>query len=195
MHGELAVSQGFDSAAANAGPLNCSTIVSMVRQRLATRGVRMGRGVVTTRILGVILLALLTSAAAADAEIVLDKSIHGVQLGMTKKQVQRHLGAGKPNFAGSNNFHYHGQKYIVTFTAGKASAVLTTDPRQRTSQGFGFGTKFSKLKKQRGFRCVNTPGYNGETYCSTSKHHVYTVFEFALGGSTVIEVNLQRTAY
>jgi hypothetical protein len=71
--------------------------------------------------------------------------------------------------------------------------MSTTDPKQRTSQGFGVGTKFLQLKKQRGFHCVSTRGYNGQIYCQTVKHHIYTLFE--CGGPTVIEVSIQRNGY
>jgi hypothetical protein len=126
---------------------------------------------------------------AAEAKIVVGQSIHGVQVGMTPKQVRGHLGKGAKVPDNPQTVTYRKGLFQAIFEHGKVTSVETFKPSERTPSGLGVGTKLAKLKKlQPGVNCVKAHGGDIDCYVgSITRGHVYT--DFYLGnGRTVTGV-------
>jgi hypothetical protein len=98
-----------------------------------------------------VLVAVLALAlpAAAGARFVVNRSMAGVKLGMTAKQVRARLGApDELNRHGRlRNFVYNRPNMVVTLVGGRVH-VLSTDARgQRGPKGVGVGTREARLKR------------------------------------------------
>jgi hypothetical protein len=97
----------------------------------------------------VLAVAALAAPAAAQARFVINKSMAGVTLGMTGKQVRATLGTPSEitRHGRTRNLVYRGRKLFVTLVGGKVH-ILSTDGRgQRGRDGIGVGTRERKLKR------------------------------------------------
>ena len=120
----------------------------------------MGRTLVVAAV-----LALALTASSARAVIVVQRSIGGVKLQMTKAQVRAKLGRPMRVRVGSNEFGTFVEKVYrrvtVTFQSGdRVTAVRTTSPLEHTGRDVGVGSTEAQLKAGvRNVRCRNTPGF------------------------------------
>ena len=102
---------------------------------------------------------MLLAPAAAAGLIVPGKSIRGVKLGMTQKQVRFLLGTPRKGVHGSNEFgSYTELRYAtieVSFQGETAvTNIATTSAADRTAGGIGVGsTKAAARKTFPGLRC------------------------------------------
>ena len=105
------------------------------------------------------LVALLVAGPAAAGLIVVGKSVRGVRLGMTQKQVRAVLGAPRTTVHKSNEFGpYTDFRYAtlkITFQGNEtATAVSTTAAADRTAGGVGVGsTRAAVRAKVAGLKC------------------------------------------
>jgi len=117
-------------------------------------------------------LALALTASSAGAVIVVQRSIGGVKLQMTKAQVRAKLGRPMRVRVGSNEFGTFVEKVYrrvtVTFQSGdRVTAVRTTSPLERTGRDVGVGSTAAQLRAGvRDVRCRNAPGFK---YCAMGK--------------------------
>jgi outer membrane protein assembly factor BamE (lipoprotein component of BamABCDE complex) len=96
-------------------------------------------------------LALALTASSARAVIVVQRSIGGVKLQMTKAQVRAKLGRPMRVHVGSNEFGTFVEKVYkrvtVTFQSGdRVTNVRTTSPLEQTASGVGVGSTKSQVK-------------------------------------------------
>jgi hypothetical protein len=101
------------------------------------------------RILVVLGATAMAAPAAADARFVVNRSMAGVKLGMTGKQVRAKLGAPTEitRHGRTRNLVYRGRKMFVTLVGGRVH-ILSTDGRgQRGRLGIGVGTREARLKR------------------------------------------------
>jgi hypothetical protein len=112
------------------------------------------------RLLATLALAgSLLLATAASAEVVPQKSIAGVSLGMSQKQVR--VGLGKPNWVkrSKNEFgpyaEFHYRRLVVSFQGlGSATNIASTRRSERLANGIGIGSTKAAVKKHvRGVSC------------------------------------------
>ena len=106
----------------------------------------MGRALVVAAV-----LALALTASSARAVIVVQRSIGGVKLQMTKAQVRAKLGRPMRVRVGSNEFGTFVEKVYrrvtVTFQSGdRVTNVSTTSPLEQTASGVGVGSTKSQVK-------------------------------------------------
>jgi hypothetical protein len=131
-------------------------------------------------------LALALTASSARAVIVVQRSIGGVKLQMTKQQVRAKLGRPMHVRVGSNEFGTFVEKVYrrvtVTFQSGdRVTAVRTTSPVERTARDVGVGSTEAQLKAGvRNVRCRNAAGFK---YCAVGKF---------LPGRTVTDFRLRN---
>jgi hypothetical protein len=116
-------------------------------------------------VLAVACLAGLVLAAGAPAAIVVQKSIAGVQLRMTKTQVRATLGAPSRIRTGTNDFGPYTEFVYpavrVTFQGGlRVSGLRTTSRAQRTARGVGPGSSEAQVRARvAGVRCRTESGF------------------------------------
>ncbi len=109
-------------------------------------------------------LALTLTASAARAVIVVQRSIGGVKLQMTKAQVRAKLGRPMRVHVGSNEFGTFTEKVdkrvTVTFQGGeRVTNVSTTSSLEQTASGVGVGpTKFQVKAGVHNVACKNESG-------------------------------------
>ena len=141
------------------------------------------------------LVVTVVFSASAEAKIVIGKSIAGVRIGMTKRQVGSLLGRGKPQGHGSGVYTYRHRTFTVTFDHGQARDVSTSSKRERTANGVGVSTTLSILKKRvRHLRCVLQRFFYG-CYVKSSRNR-WTLFFFnPSGGNRVTDVDLNNSGY
>ena len=134
-------------------------------------------------------------SGSAEAKIVIGKSIGGVRIGMTKNQVGRLLGRGKPQGHGSGVYTYRHGTFTVRFDHGAVNDVSTRSKRERTSKGVGVSTTLSQLKQRvPHLRCVLQRFFYG-CYVKSSRHR-WTLFFFnPSGGNRVTSVDLNNSGY
>ncbi len=110
-------------------------------------------------------LALTLTASSARAVIVVQRSIGGVKLQMTKGQVRAKLGRPMRVHVGSNEFGTFVEKVYrrvtVTFQSGdRVTNVSTTSPLEQTASGVGVGSTKSQVKaKVPNVTCKNESGF------------------------------------
>jgi hypothetical protein len=113
----------------------------------------------------VAVLALALTASSARAVIVVQRSIGGVKLQMTKAQVRAKLGRPLRVHVGSNEFGTFTEKVYkrvtVTFQSGdRATNVRTTSPLERTASGVSVGSTTSQVKAAvHNVTCKNESGF------------------------------------
>jgi hypothetical protein len=110
-------------------------------------------------------LALALTASSARAVIVVQRSIGGVKLQMTKAQVRAKLGRPMRVHVGSNEFGTFTEKVYkrvtVTFQSGdRVTNVRTTSPLEQTAGGVGVGSTKSQVKAGvHNVTCKNESGF------------------------------------
>lgn len=107
------------------------------------------------------------SAVAADADLVVQRSLAGVELGMTRAQVEQVLGEPSDVERPSSEIfgRYTELRYGLTRVAlfdgtdGRVFSVTTTSRRQRTAGGVGVGSTETVLRRKvKGVRCTTFSG-------------------------------------
>lgn len=120
------------------------------------------------RVLGVVLVGVaLAVPAVALAQIVPQKGIGGVTIGMTGPMVRGLLGAPAKVKRASNDFGaytqltYRKPAITVTFQGNVgATSVVTTSPLERTASGVGPGVTETKLRARlSGEKCRTESGF------------------------------------
>jgi hypothetical protein len=101
--------------------------------------------------------AVALAATPADGRIVLQRSIAGVRVGMTQRQVRAVLGVPRRAFLKRNAFgrytEYRYRRLTVRFQGNrKVTSISTSRRNERTPSGLGVGTTKSVLKA-RGLHC------------------------------------------
>jgi outer membrane protein assembly factor BamE (lipoprotein component of BamABCDE complex) len=110
-------------------------------------------------------LALALTASSARAAIVVQRSIGGVALNMTKAQVRAKLGRPMRVHVGTNEFGAFTERVFkrvtVTFQSGdRVTNVRTTSPLEQTASGVGVGsTKFQVKAGVHNVTCKNESGF------------------------------------
>jgi hypothetical protein len=110
-------------------------------------------------------LALTLAASSARAVIVVQRSIGGVKLQMTKAQVRAKLGRPMRVRVLTNEFGTVKQlsykRATVTFQSGdRVTNVRTTSPLEKTASGVGVGsTKFQVKARVPNVTCKNESGF------------------------------------
>ena len=113
----------------------------------------------------VCLVAALAFAAHAQATIVVQRGIAGVNLQMTKAQVRATLGRPMRARIGTNDFGTFREmiyrRVTVTFQSGpQVTAVRTTSPLELTARGVGVGSTKAQVKARvRNVTCRNESGF------------------------------------
>jgi hypothetical protein len=137
-------------------------------------------------------VALAFGASVAHGAIVVQHSIGGVALNMTKAQVRAKLGRPMRVRVGSNDFGTFRQlvyrRVTVTFLSGdRVTSVRTTSPLERTARGVGVGsTKFAVKSRVHNATCRNESGFR---HCSVGAFVPGgVVTDFRLSGNRVSAV-------
>jgi hypothetical protein len=128
------------------------------RRRPSTRGWNLGVSV---------LVSLLALAAGADARIVVNHSVAGIELGMTSQQVVARL--GRPTLstleAGARNLVYSRRRLVVTLARSRVVIVATRSRGERTRRGVGVGSSVRLVRRRiAGVRCAEKAGV---AFCRT----------------------------
>jgi len=131
-------------------------------------------------------LALALTASSARAVIVVQRSIGGVKLQMTKAQVRATLGRPMRVRVLANEFgtvrELFYKRVTVTFQSGdRVTNVRTTSPLEQTASGVGVGSTKSQVKAAvHNVTCKNESGF---------KHCFVGAF---LPGRTVTDFRLRK---
>jgi len=136
----------------------------------------------------------LVPAAGAHAEIVSQKSIAGVELGASQIEVREAVGNPDRLVDGENSagpyteFRY--PKMSVFFQDdADASAVRTTDPKEKTAKGIGVGSSASAVKKKVGGARCKLRGRKGTcTVGRNRRGRPRTIFTVRRGKVTAVEL-------
>jgi hypothetical protein len=117
------------------------------------------------RTLVVVVALALAFTAAAHSTIVVQHSIGGVALNMTKAQVRARLGRPVRVRVGTNDFGTFTERVYkrvtVTFQTGdRVTNLRTTSPLEQTARGVGVGsTKFAVKARVHNVTCKNESGF------------------------------------
>ena len=110
-------------------------------------------------------VALAVAVPTANAVIVVQRSIAGVKLGMTKAQVRATLGRPMRVRSGTNDFgafrELFYRRVTVTFQGGlHVTSVRTTSSLERTAAGVGVGSTKAEVKAHvKNVHCRNESGF------------------------------------
>ena len=136
-----------------------------------------------------VLMAL--AATPAGATIVPAKSIAGVFIGETEKQVLDDLGVPKGRVevdSESKKLTWDDQRLTVLIVSGRVWSVRTKARSQRTSNGLGRGTSLTTLKRTlSGERCSSDS-------CSVFKGSRFTLYWLKRGEVFAVEVSRANQA-
>jgi hypothetical protein len=139
-------------------------------------------------------VALILGASVAHGAIVVQHSIGGVALNMTKSQVRAKLGRPLRVHVGSNDFGTFTERVYkrvtVTFQSGdRVTGVRTTSPLEQTARGVGVGSTKSAVKSRvHGVTCKNESGFRHCFVGAFLPGRVVT--DFRLGGNHVSSVSI-----
>jgi hypothetical protein len=139
-------------------------------------------------------IALAFGAPVAHGAIVVQHSIGGIALDMTKAQVHAKLGRPMRVHVGSNDFGTFRElvyrRVTVTFQSGdRVTNVRTTSPLEQTARGVGVGsTKFAVKSRVHNVTCKNESGFR---HCFVGAFLPgRTVTDFRLSGNRVSSVSI-----
>jgi hypothetical protein len=113
------------------------------------------------------LVLLLAPAAGAEARIVVNRSVAGIELGMTAELVLARL--GRPTLstveAGTRNLVYRRRRLVVTLARSRVVIVATRSRGERTRRGVGVGSSVRSIRRRvAGVRCREKAGV---AFCRT----------------------------
>jgi hypothetical protein len=132
------------------------------------------------------LVAAAVAASPAGAVIVPARSVAGVYVGETEKQVLRDLGtpSGRAEVdSDSEKLTWRNRRLTVLVVSGKVWSVRTKARGERTSNGVGRGTSVTTLKAAlAGERCSST-------ICSVFKSNRVTLYWLKRGKVVAVEVS------
>ena len=141
------------------------------------------------RLVSSVLAALVVAAVAASpagAAIVPAKSVAGVYIGETEKQVLRDLGipSGRSEVdSESEKLTWRTRRLTVLFVSGKVWSVRTKARGERTSNGIGRGTSLAALRAAlSGERCSSKA-------CSVFKGNRVTLYWLKRASVVAVEVS------
>jgi hypothetical protein len=113
-------------------------------------------------------LLALGGAATASARIVPQRSIKGVRLASSERDVRKRL--GRPAHTVTRKYELMGKARLLDYgntsilvraASSRVVSITTTSRRERTSRGVGVGsTRAAVRSKVRGARCRNERGYD-----------------------------------
>ena len=137
----------------------------------------------------------LVPAAGAHAEIVSQKSIAGVALGASEIEVREAVGNPDRMVDGENSagpyteFRYAKMSVFFQDDVGDATAVRTTDPKEKTAKGIGVGSSASAVKKKVGGAKCKLRGRKGTcTVGRNRRGRPRTIFTVRRGKVTAVEL-------
>lgn len=116
---------------------------------------------------------VLAFPALAGARIVVNQSIAGINLGVSKAYVLKHFGppAQKKVVSGQTLWSYFGRKLVVGVRNGRVTEVFTQNPGQKTASGIGVGSSIAAVKSHiKGVRCQHVPNFMGQECITVAKH-------------------------
>jgi hypothetical protein len=163
----------------------------------AVTGVGYGRRLLRTTKLIVAgapaLVIALACPCAAPARIAVNRSVGGIGLGMTAREVRARLGA--PDLAtvdgGSREYVYRDRALVVTLTRSRVAIVATRSRRERTPDGIGPGATTSALRRALpAARCGRKAGVRFCRIGSIRPGQRSTTFQ--LEGELVVTVTVAR---
>ncbi|MFL5846552.1 MAG: hypothetical protein ACJ762_17850 [Solirubrobacteraceae bacterium] len=143
------------------------------------------------RLLVVLIVAFLAAPAAADARIVVQKSIAGVSVGMSRaKLVERKGQPLRRRSTGKGTYQVTLWSFAGPLDVGfqrrgpKVTSVTTYDATQRTASGIGPGSTRKQVRAAlKGERCNEF----GCAIGSLAPDTVYTEFDFGSDGAGPVE--------
>ena len=94
--------------------------------------------------------AAVAFAPAAEARIVVGKSIGGVNLGDRVAAVKRKLGRPSSVMGANKILNYKARQLVIEFNKGVATSITTYNTHERTSKGVGPGSTIAAVKKAYG---------------------------------------------
>jgi hypothetical protein len=140
------------------------------------------------RLLSSVLLIFLAAAAPAAAQLVPQRSLGGIKLGMTEKEVRAERGAPDkvthPNneIVGRTTEYRYGLTRVSIFPSSGVVNISTTS-RRETYRGVGVGSTEAALKRAvKGERCETA---SGERYCYLGRFEpgrIVTIWNFTSRG-------------
>lgn len=99
---------------------------------------------------GALACAVLALAAPADARIAVNRSVAGIGIGMTAKEVRAKL--GRPTLStvteGARNLVFRKRALVVTLVRSRVVIVSTRSRRERTAAGIGVGSRVVILRER-----------------------------------------------
>lgn len=151
--------------------------------------------------LGATLLPIAVAAPAADAAIVVQRSIAGVRLDMTEAQVRERLGEPsatrtvQAEILGSYRELRYGLTRISVFDGEdrRVFAITTTSRRERTAAGIGVRSRERFVRRRvRGVRCATEFGVRACTVGRLEPGRTVTTFRIDRSTGRVTRVSLGR---
>ena len=143
-----------------------------------------------------LLIAVLAVPATAQAVIVPQKSIMGIELQMTKAEVKAEAGDPEAVFhprhpiIGRYTEYQYGKTQVGIASGGGVFYVFTKDPAETTPSGVGVGsTKRALRRKLKGETCEKEDGFN-HCYLGSFNQAGNTVTDFRIRKGRVRSVTL-----
>jgi hypothetical protein len=124
----------------------------------------------------VALAVLLVAAPAAEARIVVGKSIAGVALGDSVATVKRKLGRPDTVMGANKVLNYKRKKLVIQFNKGVATSITTFNTHERTIKGVGPGSTMKAIRNAYGADACPVP-----EHCAIAIGRTSTQFDQGTG--------------
>jgi len=128
---------------------------------------------------------------AAHARITVNRSVAGVGLGMTAKEVRARLGTPSLSTVsdGARNLVYRGRSLVVTLIRARVVIVSTQSRREQTHGGVGVGSSESRvISRVSGARCGAKAGVRFCRVGSARRGRRSTTFQIEAGRVVTITI-------